>query len=314
MPNTESYKNKFLIIIAGPTAVGKTSLSIQLAKAYNAEIFSADSRQLYLEMNIGTAKPSKEELAEVKHHFINHIPINQSYSVGQYEIELKAKLIDYFQIRDVAIICGGTGLYIRALMDGLDEFPEIPEEISDYYEDAYNKNGISWLQKELETKDATYYNKVDHHNHRRLMRALCVIDVSGVTYSSLLLKKENNKLPYETIPILLEAPRPLLYERINDRVDEMMQLGLQEEAFGLHPYRGLRSLETVGYQELFDFFENKTDLKSAVELIKQNSRRYAKRQMTWFRKYGEWTNFDQGSSDQIKAFIKEQLSKRHKSS
>lgn len=303
MSNIDSYKNKFLIIIAGPTAVGKSGIAIQLAKFYNAEVFSADSRQIYKEMSIGTAKPSAKELETVKHHFIDHISIHQPYSVGQYESEIKIALFDYFKSNNIAIVCGGTGLYIRALMEGLDDFPDISYAVTQHYQNIYDNYGLGLLQKELEIKDPIYYQNVDKSNHRRIMRALCVIEASGKPYSSLLSIKDGSKLPFQMIPILLDLSRDKLYERINNRVDIMMKEGLETEAYLLHQLKGLRALETVGYQELFDYFEHKTDLKTAITLIKQNSRRYAKRQMTWFRKYGNWQVFNIYDISELQDFI-----------
>lgn len=309
MPNKESRANKFIIIIAGPTAVGKTAVSIELAKAYDADIFSADSRQLFKEMSIGTAKPSLIDMKSVHHHFIDHISIHDSYSVGQYEKDIKQKLASYFEQKDIAIVCGGTGLYIRALVEGLDDFPDIPEEISNIYNEGYSIHGLPWLQEMVSVKDPMYFLVVDKQNHRRLIRALCVMHTTGKTYSELLSLKAENKVPYNIIQVLLDIPRDELYERINARVDQMMVQGLEAEAKSLYAYNGLRSLETVGYQELFDYFDGNTDLSTAVALIKQNSRRYAKRQMTWFRKYGDWQVFAPNQIPAIKSYIDTQIVK-----
>lgn len=303
----DSPANKFIIIIAGPTAVGKTAISIKLALDFGAEIFSADSRQIYREMNIGTAKPNDNELNVVRHHFINHVSIEQQYSVGQYEKEIKSKLNQYFENHDVAIVCGGTGLYIKALTEGLDDFPDITDDITNFYQDQYNLHGLDWLQNELLVKDPIYYNVVDKANHRRLMRALCVIMASGLPYSTMLSNSLKNKVPYNFISIMLDIPRDELYQRINNRVDNMINAGLEDEARQLFKSRGLRSLETVGYQELFDYFEGATDLNTAIDLIKQNSRRYAKRQMTWFRKYGKWQIFSPKKEEEIKAYIEAKI-------
>ena len=301
--NTKFGKNKFIVVIAGPTAVGKTSVCIKLAEQFEAEIFSADSRQIYKEMSIGTAKPLVQDLKKIQHHFIDHISIADRYSVGQYELEIKKKLKNYFLNHDVAIVTGGTGLYIRALVDGLDDFPSIPDYVQAKYNNILIDDGLHALQSLLLERDPEYYNIVDIENARRLSRALCVIEVSGKKFSSFLKKKNTNQLPYQIIEILLELPKEVLYERINIRVDEMIELGLLDEVHKLISFKGIQALETVGYQELFQYFENKITLETAVSLVKQNSRRYAKRQMTWFRKYGLWTIFSPYDLDGIEHFI-----------
>lgn len=307
MSNTTSSLNKFLIIIAGPTAVGKTSLALDVARRYQAEIFSADSRQVYKEMNIGTAKPDKSEMEMVRHHFIDHISIFKKYSVGHFYPEITDALNSYFKTNNVAVVTGGTGLYLRAIMDGLDEFPDIPQNIVSYYDQVFMSSGIESLKQELKSKDPEYFNKVDINNPRRLMRALSVIMVTDKTFTSFLNQSKTISYPYIQIPILLDLPRDLLYERINKRVDIMLAEGLKEEALNLYPHREKQALETVGYQELFDHFDGKINLQQAVELIKQNSRRYAKRQMTWFRRYGKWTTFNPRDKDLIYNFIEQQF-------
>ncbi|HMR88511.1 MAG TPA: tRNA (adenosine(37)-N6)-dimethylallyltransferase MiaA [Saprospiraceae bacterium] len=291
MSNTRTNKNKFLIVVAGPTAVGKTAVAIELAKIFNAEIFSADSRQLYQEMNIGTAKPSKNELIEVKHHFINHISIHQKYSAGQYEQEVNSALNQYFEHRDVAILSGGTGLYIKVSLEGLDELPEVSDEILEMYNHKYESFGIQSLLDELSLKDHIYYNKVDKANHRRIIRALSVIKASGKPYSSFLSTDKQKSLPFNVVPILLELPRHELYDRINNRVEQMLAQGLQKEVEQLYEHKSLQALETVGYQEIFDWMDGLQSFEMATSMIKQNSRRYAKRQITWFKKHGDWHVF-----------------------
>ena len=293
--------------MAGPTAVGKTSVALQLAKLFDAEIFSADSRQLYREMSIGTAKPTDLELAEVKHHFINHISIHQKYSAGQYEQEINAELSQYFENRDVAVLSGGTGLYIKVLLEGLDELPDVAEGILEDYNHKYETLGISSLLEELKEKDLEYYSKVDKANHRRIIRALSVIASSGRPYSSFLSDDQNKELPFNVIPILLELPREELYERINNRVEVMLSQGLKEEVAQLYVYKGLQALETVGYQELFDWMDGAQSYESAISLIKQNSRRYAKRQITWFRKHGSWVTFSPNDGQKIINYVKGKL-------
>ncbi len=300
--------NKFLVILAGPTGIGKSSIAIHLAKTYNAEIFSADSRQIYKEMNVGTAKPTRSELDDTGHHFIGEISIFEKYSVGHYETDLNLRLESYFKSNDIAIMAGGTGLYLRAIMEGLDEFPEVPTKITDELNNSFVLSGLEYLRDTLQQLDPEYYASMDNFNHRRLIRALSVIKASGKTYSSFLLQKKSKEKNYIVIPILLEMSREELYERINLRVEEMISCDLEAEAKLLHQFRGIQALETVGYQELFDYFEGKYDLRMAVDLIKQNSRRYAKRQMTWFRKYGEWKRFHPQHILEIQNFIDKTIS------
>ncbi len=303
MSNTKTIKNKFLIVVAGPTAIGKTAVSIELAKMLNADIFSADSRQIYKEMSIGTAKPTEDEMSGVKHHFINHISIHQKYSAGQYEQEINTLLDKYFMHNDIAILSGGTGLYIKVLLEGLDELPDVSDEIVEVYNNIYEKDGLTALLAELADKDPIYYNKVDQGNHRRVIRALSVIKASGQAYSSFLSEEKHKSLPFKVIPILLELPRALLYERINNRVDEMLAMGLVDEVEQLYIFKGLQALETVGYQELFDWKDGIQSFETAVSLIKQNSRRYSKRQITWFRKHGSWNAFSPLDLDGIKSCV-----------
>ena len=303
MPNITSLSNKFLIILAGPTAIGKTNLAMDIADRYRADIFSADSRQIYKEMHIGTAKPERASLDKVKHHFIDHISVCQNYSVGHYYKEITEALAQYFQKNDVAVVTGGTGLYLRAIMEGLDEFPEIPDQVVSKYNLVFQTGGITSLQNELKSKDPEYFEKVDINNPRRLMRALSVIEVTQNTFSSFLNQSQMNNTTYEQIPLLLELPRECLYERINKRVDLMVAEGLIAEVQSLYPHREKQALETVGYQELFDHFDGKLTLQQALDLIKQNTRRYAKRQMTWFRKYCKWTTFNPDDRALIFEFI-----------
>lgn len=310
MSNLNLSNNKFLIIVAGPTAVGKTRLSINLAKHYQSEIFSADSRQLYRQMSIGTAKPSEEELSQVKHHFIDMADISSPYTVGHYAEDIRKTLAIYFQQHDVAVVTGGTGLYLRALLEGLDEFPDVAPDIYDIYQQKLDIYGLDWLLNLLKELDPDYYDVVDKSNPRRIIRALGVIHVSGKPYTSFINTTRNDTLPYHVIEILLEIPRQELYERIDKRVEEMLTAGLIEEARNLYPYKGLRALETVGYQELFTYFEGACTLDDATALIQQNSRRYAKRQMTWFRKYGNWQIFHPAHFNAIVKYIDSIISGR----
>lgn len=307
MSNTRTTQNKFLIVVAGPTAVGKTAISIQLAKIFDAEIFSADSRQIYKEMSVGTAKPTEEEMSGVKHHFINHISIHQKYSAGQYEQEINSMLDQYFLHHDIAILSGGTGLYIKVLLEGLDELPDVSDAVVSKYNGIYDKEGLPPLLLALAEKDPIYYQKVDKGNHRRIIRALSVIESSGRSYSSYLSGNRKRELPFKVIPILLELPRDILYDRINTRVAQMLNSGLMEEVELLYPFKGVQALETVGYQEMFDWKEGRQNYELAVSLIKQNSRRYAKRQITWFKKHGNWVAFSPTDLDGIHAFVHQEV-------
>lgn len=299
-------KEKYIIIIAGPTAVGKTALALDLATKYNAEVFSADSRQVYREMSIGTAKPSDEELTAIKHHFINNRSIHEGYSVGDYHNEITESLATYFETHDVAILTGGTGMYIHAIRAGLNSYPTVSAEIIFDLEETLKVHGIEILQKELEQTDPEYYQKVDLQNPARLIRALSVIHETGETFTSFQ-QQEKHGLPYQMIPILLTRDREELYERIDLRVHQMMKNGLLAEAKGLYEHRELKSLQTVGYSELMRHLRGEIDIVAAVELIQRHSRRYAKRQMTWFRKYGEWHSYHPDNTVEIISFIKTQI-------
>jgi len=279
-----SAGTKYLIVVCGPTAVGKTALAIDLAKHYGAEIISADSRQFYREMNIGTAKPSAEELAEVPHHFINNISIHtKNYSAGKYEQEVIEFLDEYFKTKDIAVLVGGSGLFINAVCSGFDSF-----ETTDFKQQItartfLNQKDLPWLQQELERIDPEYYAEVDKKNPVRLIRALEVIYTTGKKYSEQRIGKKAER-NFTSIKIGLNLEREKLYERINQRVDEMMKAGLLDEAKDQYTFKKLHTLNTVGYAELFDYIEDKLTLEQAVELIKQNTRNYAKRQLTWFKR------------------------------
>jgi tRNA dimethylallyltransferase len=296
-PERDMNSNKpILIVIAGPTASGKTALSIEIAKHFDAEIISCDARQFYREMNIGTAKAAAEELAAVKHHFINSRSIEEEYSVGDYEKEVLSFLQEYFKIKKIAVMVGGSGLFMRVVCEGVDVFPEVPIEIRTELQELFNKQGIEILQKELKEKDPHYYEKVDLQNPHRLIRALEVCRASGKSFSSFH-GQEKAERPFMVIKIGLNWGREQLYERINRRVDLMMSQGLEEEARLLYPKMQLNALQTVGYQELFSYFEGKLRREEAVEMIKQNSRHYSKRQMTWFKKEKDmiWVNMPENS-------------------
>lgn len=274
---------KTLLVIVGPTAVGKTALAIKLAVQFNTVIISADSRQFYREMSIGTAKPSHEELSSVKHYFINSHSINESFTAGDFEKQSLALLDDLFKIHNVVILAGGSGLYVKAVCEGFDEFPETGTQIREKLNNEFSENGIEVLQEKLKIADPAYYQTVDINNPQRLIRALEVYESTGIPYS-VYRKSILNTRAFNIVKLGLNLPRPVLYERINERVDIMVKQGLIAEVQSLLPFRNLNPLNTVGYTELFDFFDGKTDLNTAISSIKQNTRRFAKRQLTWFRK------------------------------
>jgi tRNA dimethylallyltransferase len=308
MSDIITTKNKFLIVVAGPTGVGKSALSMKIASRYNAEIFSADSRQIYQEMSIGTAKPSLEDLKKIRHHFINEISITETYSVGRFVADFHKKLHQFFLTKNIAVVTGGTGLYINAALEGMDVFPDVPEVISMEVNKWYQDFGLKYIQDELLRLDPEYYQIVDNQNPRRILRALEVIHFAGKPYSAFLGQSSAKTLPCHVIHILLDLPREILYDRINKRVDQMIKEGLEDEARSLHQFKHLRALQTVGYSEMFDYFEGKHDVSRAVDLIKQNSRRYAKRQITWFKKYGAWHSFHSEDDDKIFNLISEEIS------
>lgn len=289
-----------LIVVCGPTASGKTKLAIQLAKHFSAEIISADSRQIYKELKIGSAPPSETDLNEVKHHLIASHNLDEDYNAGAFEKDVLTLLAQLFQKNKFAILVGGSGLYIDGVCNGFDKVPSSFPEIRKQLQDLYEAKGIQQLQNKLKELDPDYYNKIDLSNPQRLMRALEVCIGTGKPYS-LLREGKKNPRDFRIIKIGLELPRDVLYKRIDARVDEMMKAGLLEEAKNLISKKDLNALQTVGYKELFDFFENKTTLDEAIDLIKRNSRRYAKRQLTWFRRDKEIQWF---SPDDIEKIIK----------
>ncbi len=293
---------KTLIIIAGPTAIGKTSLSIAAAKYFNCSVVSADSRQFFKEMSIGTAKPDIDEMQAVPHYFINSHSISEDYNVGKYETEAIALLEKLFQTNEKIILTGGSGLYIDAVCKGFDELPEAAAETRNKINLLLKSEGIEGLQKLLKELDINYYNKVDLENPQRISRALEVCLTSGKPYSELR-KGEIKKRSFKVIKIGLNTSREELYRKINQRVDEMMSNGLLNEVKSLLQFKHLNALQTVGYKELFDHLENKSDLNTAVELIKQNTRRFAKRQLTWFRRDSDIKWFEPDEIDKILIYI-----------
>lgn len=276
--------SKTCIIVSGPTAVGKTDYGIELAQKYHTKIISADSRQCYKELNIGVAKPSPDQLNRIHHYFINTHSINDEVNVKVFENYALDAVQKIFVTNDVAIMVGGTGLYIKAFCEGIDDIPLINENIRSEINHAYKKNGIEWLQKEIEKSDMGYFASGEMQNPQRMIRAL---EVKLSTGNSILDFHSGNKIKrdFEIKKVNLEIPRNELYERINNRVNEMMNSGLLKEAESLFPYRHLNALQTVGYKELFDFMEERISLDQAIEDIKKNTRHFAKRQITWFKKF-----------------------------
>jgi tRNA dimethylallyltransferase len=276
-------KKPLLICVVGATGIGKTALGIALANAFTTEIISADSRQFYKEMNIGTAVPSPEELKAAPHHYIQHKSIFDTYTVGDFEREALLKLDSLFTKHPIIILVGGSGLYVDAIVKGLDHFPTVSEDIRIALNKILETQGIKALQEELKEVDPVYYKTMDIENPRRLIRALEIFRGTGKPYSAFLQAKAADR-NFETLYIGLRAERPILYDRINTRVDIMIKNGLLEEVQKLHPHRVLNALQTVAYRELFQYIEGSFTLEKAVEEIKKNTRRFAKRQGTWFRK------------------------------
>ena len=274
---------KYLISIVGPTAVGKTAAAIQLANHYHTEIVSADSRQLFCEMSIGTAKPSAQELNQAPHHFINSHHVTEAFNVGDFEKQGIAVLADIFEKHNIAIMAGGSGLYVNAILNGFDDLPVAPSEIREKLNQLLATEGIEVLQKKLLNADPEYHQQVDLNNPQRLIRALEVCESTGQPYSSFR-KGGRAQRDFNIIKIGLNLPREELYNRINQRVHIMVADGLIDEVKDLTQYRHLNALNTVGYSEIFDYLDGKTDLATAIALVKQNSRRFAKRQLTWFKK------------------------------
>ena len=304
--------DKTLISIVGPTAIGKTALSIKLAQHFKTEIISADSRQFFKEMNIGTAVPNSDELSEAKHHFIQHISIQQHYSVGDFEKQAITKLEELFKKEDVVVMVGGSGLYTNAVINGLDEFPNIPSNIREDLNKKLEKEGITELQKQLNELDPKSYNTIAIDNPQRLIRALEICIGTGKPYSSFL-DKPKKKRNFKTLNIGLNADREIIYNRINDRVDIMINNGLVDEAKTLLKHKELNALNTVGYKELFNFFEGKWTLDFSISEIKKNTRRFAKRQLTWYRKTEniKWFNFETTTSEIID-YVNSEIDKNKK--
>jgi tRNA dimethylallyltransferase len=284
-------KQKYLISIVGPTAIGKTALSIKLAQYYNTEIISCDSRQFFKEMTIGTAVPEPEELAAATHHFVQNKSILDEYNVGTFELDAISKLNELYKKHDVVIMVGGSGLYVNAVINGLDDFPKVDPSIREELTQRLELGGIESLQNKLKELDPITYKKIAIDNPQRLSRALEICIGSGKPYSSFLNIKKNSRV-FKTVSIGLTAERESMYDRINRRVDIMMESGLLEEVKTLLPHKNLNALNTVGYKELFNYLDDEWDLEFAVSEIKKNTRRFSKRQVTWFKRNQETKWFD----------------------
>jgi tRNA dimethylallyltransferase len=278
-----------VIVIAGPTASGKTSLSIDIARHFQTEIISADSRQCYKEMSIGTAVPSAEELATVRHHFIHSHSIHQPLTAGKYMEQARKILSELFQKNEVVVVTGGTGLYLKSLIHGIDQLPAVSQQTREKVKEIFASEGIEELRNLLQKNDPVYLEKADQHNPARLMRATEIILETGKPYSSFLKQQTEQQLPYRIISVVIDHDRKVLYDRINQRVDQMIAMGLEEEVRQLLPYKDLTTLHTVGYNEFFEYFDNSMTLPETISAIKQHSRNYAKRQLTWFRNQDFYT-------------------------
>jgi len=294
---------KTLVVVVGPTAVGKTATAILLAQHFNTEIISADSRQFYREMNIGTAKPDAQELAAAPHHFINSHSVAEEYSAGDFERDALQLLDELFQTKDVVIMVGGSGLFVRAVCEGLDDLPKAPEGVREALNKSFEENGLESLKERLREIDPTYYAVADIDNPQRVIRALEVYEATGNPIS-FYQKKDLSQRPFNIVTIGLNMDREKLYERINLRVDKMMEAGLLEEVKSLAAYRYKPAMLTVGYSEIFDYLDGNCSQQEAIDKVKQNSRRYAKRQITWFKKYGNTTWFEPNQLEEILQFLK----------
>jgi tRNA dimethylallyltransferase len=296
------------VVIAGPTAVGKTELSVKLAQHFKTEIVSADARQFYSKMNIGTAKPSQEQLLKVPHHFINNKSITELYGAGHFEKDAIQKLNDLFKSFNIVFMVGGSGLYIDAVLKGVDDFIEIPPDVREHLNNEFEKKGLIWLKEETKNTDPIYYLTADTSNPQRMIRALEVFRHTGLPYSSFL-NKQKTQREFIPIKILINTGREQLYTQINNRVDHMIELGLKDEVKSLIDYRKHNALKTVGYTEMFDHLDGLCSLSEAIEKIKQHTRNYAKRQITWFKNKDLFQQFKPDEFAEIIAYINEEIKK-----
>lgn len=297
---------KILIILLGPTAVGKTDTALDIAGHFGTEIISCDSRQFYREMRIGTAVPTDNQLKTIRHHFVGFLSVKDYYSASQFENDVLKLLSEFFIRNNIIIMTGGSGLYIDAVCNGIDDIPDVDPIIRERCIRKYREEGIESLRVSLRLLDPEYYEKVDLRNYKRIIRALEICETSGRPYSSFLnnIKKERD---FRIIRIGLERSREDLYKRINQRVDNMVELGLEKEARGLYGLKDMNALNTMGYKEFFNYFDNKISREKAIDLIKRNSRRYAKRQITWWAKEKDIKWFHPGLKNDIISYIEEQI-------
>ena len=293
---------KYLVVIAGPTAVGKTDVAINLAMQWNSEIISADSRQFYNEMSIGTAKPDDQQLSAVKHHFVGQLSVHDYYNVSMFENDALATLNTLFETHNIVFLAGGSGLYIDALCNGIDDFPDPAPELRAFLKGIYQDEGLLKLQQMLLEKDPEYYSVVDINNPNRLLRALEVCLTTGKKFSEQRLNNQKSR-DFNIIKIALNLPRPELFNRIEMRVDRMIDNGLVDEVKSLLPYRHLNALNTVGYKEIFQYLDSEISLDQAITNIKTNTRRYAKRQLTWFNRTDEYAWFEPTQYEEINDYI-----------
>ena len=291
-----------LIVLAGPTCAGKTDLSIDIARYFGCEIISADSRQFFREMKIGTAIPSDSQLAEIKHHFIRFLSIKDYYSASLFERDVLKLLPTLFSKNNVALMTGGSGMYVDAVCHGIDDIPDVDPQVREKYIRKYKDEGIHGLRLALKLLDPEHYDNIDLKNPKRILRALEICESTGRPYSSFLTKNKRER-DFRIVKVGIERPRDILYNRINNRVDEMIGNGLEKEAESLVPMKDLNALNTVGYKEFFDFFEGRSTREEAIELIKRNTRRYAKRQMTWWARDKEIKWFDADDINEIIRFL-----------
>jgi len=294
----QEAKNKFLIVISGPTGIGKTELALRLNQELQTSIISADSRQIYREMNIGTAKPNPLEIKEGNIKLVDHVSVSENYSAGKFEEEALEQIDIDFQNKDYSILCGGTGLYIKAVLEGLDKFPQVNPLVLKNLNDDLHDKGLEKLQEELKSKDPVYFNSIDVHNPRRILRALSIIRSTDKSFSSFQ-NQEKNPRPFIPIHFILQMDRQKLYDRINVRVLKMIEKGLVDEVKSLLVHRDLRALDTVGYTEIFKHLNGEWTLEKAINEIQKNSRRYAKRQMTWGRGQTKGEFFEAGDFEGI---------------
>lgn len=300
----ETVLSKTAIFICGPTAVGKTSVAIKLAQQLGTEIISFDSRQFFRELQIGAAPPSREELNAVQHHLVGHLSVKDDYNAGDFEQDALNLLETIFEKQETAILVGGSGMYMKALAEGFDEMPEIPTEIRERLNQRLGNEGLESLTEQLKTTDPTYHAQVDLKNPQRVIRALEIIEATGKPYSQFR-KGEKTKRNFNILKIGIALPREELYERINKRVNLMVQAGLEEEARSLLPFREKNSMQTVGYREFVRYFDGEWDKKTAISEIKKNSRRYAKRQLTWFKRDKEIMWFEPKDVEEMKKYVLE---------